>query len=247
MADNIPNPADSPKNAEPSPADEAEIDRVLHEASAAARELQREVGVEPAALATDPIAAAESIGAVLADAEVQLAQVQEMLAEVTGRRTEFGGPGTPAPPSRDGGFTAEATVNEAEPPTIPTPSVPGPAAWGDGVLITADASLPPDIPHAPHQPTGSKASRVQPTSEVAISAAAGDRECLPSRSRPRAFRRVLGLPSRAFAESVNGCLALLDAVDALFSWVRYDVRRLLGWLGLAAVVAAISIFAHSRW
>lgn len=99
---------------------------------------------------------------------------------------------------------------------------------------------------APANPSGAPArSPAEPVIEVANPRA----RRVATKQKLRELAAKLGrikAPARAAARRVgDALLKTCDFLDAVFAFVNYDVRRILGWLAVVLLVAACAVTASS--
>ncbi len=227
MAEPDPNPIEPSDDGETGHVDETEVERVLAEAADLSTQLQIEIGQsepEPGSMA-DLASFEESSPP--SDVDAQLEQVQAMLADVSDATAD--------PPPLEAGV-AQAT---ASPEPVDQP-MKAPEDWDfDG------ESEPPESDElSPGEPEPETESDPEPWV---------DSDPPPSKSPARGLRvktrTVLTgaqrTASRAVVPVLEHTLRAADVVDGFFAFIRYEVRRILGWVALAILVAAAAIMAYS--
>ncbi|NOT02746.1 MAG: hypothetical protein HOP29_19255 [Phycisphaerales bacterium] len=73
-------------------------------------------------------------------------------------------------------------------------------------------------------------------------------DAAPAHSRPKhrfAPRRMMASCATGAFVLADGLVGALDALDRTVTWMTYGVRRIVGWLAMAILVAAASITAYS--
>lgn len=224
MTEANPNPSDAPKGPESDPDLNVEIERTLAEACDLADRLEEQIGTIDLTAET------------LADLRVE-----------------------DAPPPED----------EIESDTDPVDGVPNAADAdrADAQSVEAVPEHPSDVQNAdgsdpfvntpdnrsdPPEPNDDRDASAR--SELPANSGTTSRRAQVGRRARSALRRIdvvgrfraVGPPARVAAHRLT-CAALhaCDAIDGVFAFVTYDVRRLLGWVALALFVAACAISAWS--
>jgi len=251
MPENEPNPIDQPNEADA--ASEAEVDRILGEAAGLADDLEGEVGDarSPAGGAADRVAAVEEDNEV--DVDTQLDHVERLLKGLGSEedpqqeRSMDEGPTEPADDEvQSVGYEArkfEESTKDRSPACGVAFEDERPAKTQTGPIGAA--------------PVGSPRSKVEPRTLAATSQPREDESAAPCegdgldgsvRGAPPRFAwlgKVASAARRFCFSGIDRLLRTIDGLDAAFAFVSYDIRRLIGLVALALLVAAFSIMAFS--
>ena len=217
MDEGSPNPSDTPRDAGSDAIDENEIDRVLAEAMDLTKDLQNEVGVAPA----------EPEEATHAEHDSQHAPPDESIPDVDLELSDI------EAMLADLSESAKP-VEEGEP--------------GEGDVDASDAQgVQASAEETAAVGSDSPADALEPSEEE--SAPARARRSILRSLHPSAVRELVApiAPScrMALSTATDTTVRVLDVIDGVFAWVNYGVRRILGWVAAAIMVAAISIAAFS--
>jgi hypothetical protein len=262
MPDDAPNPPSSEPTPDAFPP--GDLDETLANLSTLAGDLAEQVGVSerPPGQAVDVVASAEGGGPAVGDAiDAQLAALEQRLVETQTTISDV--PSTEAAAETTGTPAPEVTASAAE--SVPAESnvtvrsveqsSPAPAAGGKVIQLgkrktpaPAAAPQPEAAPSSGYDISmedfadgdsgGSGSSLDEPTEAAA-----------PAPSPPADFAAAAA-EAVAQAQPMPGpvvrlAVTTLEAIDLPFRWLSDKPRRIIGWLALATLFAALCIFVTS--
>ncbi|MEE9294873.1 MAG: hypothetical protein V3W34_07940 [Phycisphaerae bacterium] len=220
MSEATPNPPDPLPDASLNPIDEAEVERIINEASDLTNEIEEQLGAVEA-----PLGAASDLqpfeeASAPPDVFAQLDEVEAALKEVGEDQGR---------PVRTAQYPhSKPSVEGDQPDAGVPPPTQGAAAGHKSPSQPADGPMPAET---------AAAQSGQPTDH--------HQDASPIRQKETISVVCLLKLRAAFTRTVDAALYAMDVIDGAFVWVGYPARRVLGWIALALFVAACALTASS--